>query len=178
MFKRHIGSLVVLLTLVLGWGVSARAADPVREARDTIAAFRVTDPGLAHFFDTAAGYAVFPTVAKGAVGIGGAHGTGVLFVHGKAVGKASLNQLTVGAQLGGQEYAEIVFFETPKALSDFMKGHFALSAQASAVALKSGASANARYEEGVATFTATKGGLMYEASIGGQKFGFEPFPAP
>ena len=155
----------------------ARAADPVKEAQDTIAVFKKTDPGISRFFDEAAGYAVFPTIGKGAIGIGGAGGSGILFVRGKPVGKTSMAQVTVGLQLGGQSYSEVVFLETEAALNDFKKGNFALAAQVSAVAAASGASANAKYASGVAVFTATKAGLMYEASVGGQKFGFEPFEA-
>jgi len=114
----------------------ALAADDktlISDAQATIATFKKTDPKLDKFFTSAAGYVVFPTIAKG------------------------------------------IFFETASALGDFKKGNFALAAQASAVALSAGASANAKYEHGVAVFTATKGGLMYEASVGGQKFGYEPF---
>src|SRR5205823_5108824 len=107
---------------------------------------------------------------KGGIGIGGAHGTGVLFERGRPTGKVTLSQVTVGAQLGGQSYSQIIFFETAQDLSRFKSGNFAFAAQASAVALKSGASANAKYSNGVAIFTATKGGLMAEAAVGGQKF--------
>ena len=93
---------------------------------------------------------MFPTIAKAAVGVGGAGGDGVLFVGGKPVGKSSMGQASIGFQLGGQTYSEVVFFETPSALSDFKKGNFALAAQASAVALSAGAAANAKYEKGVA----------------------------
>ena len=91
------------------------------------------------------------------------------------MGNTSLAQVTVGLQLGGQSYSEIVFFETAAALTDFKKGNFALAAQVSAVAAAAGASANAKYRNGVAVFTVAKGGLMYEASVGGQKFKYEPF---
>jgi len=141
----------------------------------TIAAFKEKDPGIGKFFDTAIGYAVFPTVGKGAIGVGGAHGTGELLVGGKAIGKASLNQLTVGLQLGGEAYSEIIFFEQKSTLDGFKNGDFAFAAQATAVAITAGASANAAYRNGVAVFTMTKGGLMYEASIGGQKFSFKPY---
>ncbi len=152
--------------------VPALSDDLVQEARDTIALFRKTDPQLVRFFDEAAGYVVFPTVGKGGAGVGGAYGKGVLFEGEKVVGRASLTQVTVGLQLGGQTYSEIIFFETPKALADFKKGEFALAAQASAVAAASGASANARYQQGVAVFSMAKGGLMGEASVGGQKFSY------
>lgn len=161
-----------ILALVPTMGL---AADKVKEAKDTIAVFKKTDPGISKFFSESAGWVVFPTVGKGAIGVGGAGGSGVLFEGGKAVGEASLAQVTIGLQLGGQSYSEIVFFETAAAMNDFKKGNFALAAQVSAVALAAGASANAKYQSGVAVFTATKGGLMYEASVGGQKFGYKPF---
>jgi lipid-binding SYLF domain-containing protein len=152
-----------------------RADDAVKEARETIEVFKKADPGLSRFFSGAVGYAVFPTVGKGAIGIGGAGGSGVLFEKGDPVGKTSLAQVTIGLQLGGQAYSEVVFFETAAALTDFKKGNFALAAQVSAVAAAAGASANAKYANGVAVFTVAKSGLMYEASVGGQKFGYEPF---
>ena len=139
--------------------------------------FKKTDPDLDKFFARAAGYAVFPSVGKGGLGLGGAYGSGVLFNHGRAVGKASLAQVTIGLQLGGQAYSEIIFLQTNGALDDFKSGQFALAAEASAVALTSGAAATAKYEQGVAIFTAAKGGLMYEASVGGQKFSYEPLGA-
>jgi lipid-binding SYLF domain-containing protein len=170
--------LAVLLAASVGRAQAGTddAIKAVHEADETLANLKRADTALPGFLERSAGYAVFPTVAKGAVGVGGAHGSGVLFNHaGKPLGKATLNQVTVGLQLGGQTYAELIVFETPKALSDFQSGDFAFAAQASAVALKAGAAANARYQSGVAIFTATKGGLMYEASVGGQKFHFEPF---
>jgi lipid-binding SYLF domain-containing protein len=165
--------------VLLGLGLSATAvaADPVTEAHETVAVFKKADPGIDHFFKSAAGYAVFPTVGKGAVVIGGAGGSGIVFEQGKPVGKTTLAQVTVGLQLGGQAYSELIFFENASALSDFKKGNFALAAQVSAVALSAGASANAKYQSGVAVFTVTKTGLMYEASVGGQKFSYETLAA-
>ncbi|MGH6691012.1 MAG: hypothetical protein ACREF4_10080 [Gammaproteobacteria bacterium] len=151
------------------------ATKDVKEARETIAVFKKADPDLARFFDSAVGYAVFPTVGKGGVGIGGAAGSGVAFEKAKPIGRVSLTQVTIGAQLGGQTYSEIIFFETVPAFNDFKKGTLAFAAQASAIGASKGASANAKYQNGVAVFTAGKGGLMAEASVGGQKFGFEPF---
>lgn len=150
----------------------------VSDARATIQTFKKTDPKLEKFFSSAAGYAVFPTIAKGGLIVGGAGGDGILFVGGQPVGKASMGQASVGAQIGGQSYSEVIFFETPSSLSDFKKGNFALAAQTSAVALAAGAAVNAKYERGVAVFSSTKGGLMAEASVGGQKFGYEPFSEP
>lgn len=146
------------------------------EVQAALVAAKQTDPGLQRFFDTAVGYAVFPTVGKGAVGVGGAYGRGQLFERGQLIGYCSLTQASIGLALGGQSYTELIFFEDQAALDRFKSGNYAFSAQASAVALKSGASANARYADGVAVFTMGEAGLMVEASVGGQKFAFEPIP--
>ncbi|HEY6106414.1 MAG TPA: YSC84-related protein [Anaeromyxobacteraceae bacterium] len=167
-------SRLVPLLALLALPVAARA-DDVKDAQETVAVFKRTDPGLSRFFERSVGWAVFPTVGKGAIGIGGAHGSGVLFEGGKAAGTCALTQVTIGFQLGGQAYSEIIFFERAATLADFKKGALALAAQVSAVAAAEGASANAKYQLGVAVFTIAKGGLMYEASVGGQKFSFEPF---
>jgi len=174
MSRSHALPFLALLALALP---PAASAGDVQDAQATIALFKKTDPGLSRFFERSAGWAVFPTVGKGAIGIGAAHGSGVLFQGGQAVGTCTLTQLTVGFQLGGQAYSEMIFLETAETLADFKKGNFALAAQVSAVAAAEGASANAKYQQGVAVFTITKGGLMYEASVGGQKFSFEPFGA-
>ncbi len=167
---------IVALALSVGCATARPDGDEsVKDAKDIVDLFKKTDPGLDNFFARAAGYAVFPSVGKGGLALGGAYGSGVLFDHGRAVGKTSLTQVTIGFQLGGQAYSEIIFLQTENNLADFKTGQFALAAQASAVALSSGASANAKYQQGVAVFTSTKGGLMYEASVGGQKFSYEPF---
>jgi lipid-binding SYLF domain-containing protein len=163
------------LAACLAMPAGARAADPtVKEAQDAVAVLRKADPGLKKFFEKSAGYVVFPDVAKGGLVIGGAGGKGYLFEKGKAVGKSTLSQGSIGAQIGGEAFYEIIFFETAKALGEFKKGEWAMAAQVSAVAVKSGASANADYKAGVAVFTLTKGGVMAEASVGGQKFSYEP----
>jgi lipid-binding SYLF domain-containing protein len=155
--------------------LAASERDAVMDAEVTVADFQRADPSLSRFFSQAVGYAVFPSVGKGAAGIGGAYGTGVLFEHGKATGRASLTQVTIGPQIGGQTYSEIVFFRTRKAIADFKEGEVSMAAQVSAVAVKAGASANARYARGVAVFTLTQGGLMAEASIGSERFDYRPF---
>ncbi len=155
---------------------SAKHGEPgVHQSRRAIGALERADPGLTKLFDGAAGYAVFATVGKGGAGIGGAHGKGVLYENGTAIGKTTLTQVTVGLQLGGQAYTEVIFFENEKSLSDFKKGEFAMAAQVSAVAAAAGASANAKYVQGVSVFTLAKGGVMAEASVGGQKFSYHPF---
>jgi len=142
--------------------------------RNTVDVARQTDPGIQGFIDSSAGYAVFPAVGKGAVGVGGAFGRGELIQGGKMAGYCTLTQASVGVALGGQKYSELIFFETPQALDRFKSGNYAFAAQVSAVALKSGASANAKYADGVAVFTVGEEGLMVEASVGGQKFSYEP----
>jgi lipid-binding SYLF domain-containing protein len=170
---------VSVIAGLMAVAATARAGEDktelVTHANATQSQFLKTDPGLETFFTRSAGYVIFPSVGKGAFGVGGAYGSGVVYDHGQPVGRAKMTQVTVGAQAGGQEYSEVIFFETPAALHNFMSGQMELSGQASAVALKSGASANAKYRDGVAVVTATKGGLMFEASVGGQKFSFEPF---
>ncbi len=144
------------------------------DVAETIAHFKNKDPSIKLFFEKAYGYVVFPSVGKAGMGIGGAFGTGKVYERGHLVGKSSLTQLTIGFQLGGQVYSEVIFFKDKSHLDDFKRGNFEFGAQASAVAVTAGASANADYDNGVAVFTLAKGGLMYEATIGGQKFSFEP----
>jgi len=158
-----------------GWNpfkkeTSAESGVSTPDVAEAIAAFKSSDPSMQAFFDKAAGYAIFPTVAKGGMGIGGAYGKGQVFEKGRFVGKTTLTQLTIGFQLGGQAYREIIFFGNQSALKRFKSGTFEIGAQVSAVAVTAGASADADYSNGVAIFTLTKGGLMYEATVGGQKF--------
>ncbi|MEA2080443.1 MAG: lipid-binding SYLF domain-containing protein [Pseudomonadota bacterium] len=156
-------------TALAGW--DPNKADEVQEA---IAAFKATDPELDIFFDKAYGYAVFPSVGKAGMGIGGAYGKGVVFEQGKEIGKTTLKHVSMGFEFGGESYREIIFFEDEKTLNDFKQGNYELGAQASAVAAKKGASKNADFDKGVAVFTQTKGGLMFDVSVGGQKFTYEP----
>lgn len=147
-----------------------------------------------HFFKHACGYAVFPTIGKGGIGIGGAYGSGRVYRGGAAIGKTSMTQLTLGFQLGGQAYSQIIFFEDKRSLDEFTSGNFEFGAEASAVAITAAAGAKANtagnsagvsgtkddaknvgeYYKGMATFTVVNGGLMYEATIGGQKFSYQP----
>ncbi len=144
------------------------------KSEQTIKTFKEKNHDLEAFFEKAYGYAVFPSIGKGGIGFGGAMGSGVVYEQGRPVGKARVTQVTVGFQLGGQAYSEVIFFETRQDLDRFKASKFELAAQASAVALDLGASTNIAYENGVAVFTMTKGGLMYEASVGGQKFKYKP----
>jgi lipid-binding SYLF domain-containing protein len=148
------------------------------------------------YFDSSYGYAVFPTIGKAGIGIGGAHGEGKVYKQGKSIGESKMTQITVGLQLGGQAFSQVIFFENENALNDFISGNFEFSAQATAVALTAGASAEANtgggaaagasggknnastvssgYRKGMAILTVAKGGLMYEAALGGQKYSYEP----
>ncbi len=144
------------------------------DSQQAIANFKNADSGLKTFIDNSAGYAVFASVGKGGFIVGGAHGKGVLYEHGAIAGITSMTQASIGAQAGGQSFSEIIFFQTPSAVSDFKAGKFEISADVSAVVASEGASKSAKYKEGVAVFTLPKKGLMVQASIGGQKFNYEP----
>jgi lipid-binding SYLF domain-containing protein len=136
------------------------------------AEFIQNDGLMMSIFENAYGYAIFPNVGKGGLGVGAAAGNGAVYQHGKVIGMAKLSQLSIGFQAGGQAYREVIFFESKKELDRFKDSRFEFAAQASAVAVTEGASANVKYADGVMVFTMQKGGLMYEASIGGQKFRF------
>ncbi|WP_426063220.1 YSC84-related protein [Flavobacterium sp. DSP2-3-1] len=134
--------------------------------------FIKSDPLMKALFEKAYGYVIFPNVGKGGFGIGGAAGNGVVYEQNKRVGMAKLSQVSIGFQAGGQAYREVIFFESKNEMDRFKESRFEFSAQASAVAATEGASANVKYTNGVMVFTMQKGGLMYEASVGGQKFKF------
>ncbi|NUP10492.1 MAG: hypothetical protein HOW73_30960 [Polyangiaceae bacterium] len=141
----------------------------------TVSDFKRASPDIQKFFDEAHAYAIFPSVGRGGLGIGGARGTGWVFENGEVIGSTTMNMLTVGAQAGGQAYAEILFFKDADALSSFKAGRTELGAEATAVVLKQKATAEAGYNTaGIAVFVLPKGGAMAEASVGGQKFSFEP----
>jgi len=160
---------------------------------DTIKIFKMAGES-ASYFDKSYGYAVFPTIGKAGIGIGGAHGKGRVYAGGKHVGNSSMTQLSVGFQLGAQAYSQMIFFQDKRAFDEFTSGNFEFGAQASAVAITAGVSAGAstaggaqagasggkhdattagEFYKGMAVFTVAKGGLMYEASIGGQKFSYD-----
>jgi lipid-binding SYLF domain-containing protein len=181
-----------VLLLALAGCASAPTSD---EYAETIALFRGAGQS-AKFFGDSYGYAVFPTIGKGGLVVGGAHGQGRVYAKGAHVGDATVTQLTVGLQLGGQAYSQIIFFQDKRAFDEFTTGEFEFGAQATAVAITAGASAQATtggtsagassagapghastagsYQKGMAVFTVAKGGLMYEASLGGQKFSYKP----
>jgi len=191
-FERAMKALAGICIVVSGLSLPAGAvlAD---NYDDTIALFEHAGAS-ATFFKSSYGYAVFPTVGKGGFIIGGARGKGRVYKHGHRIGDSTLTQVSVGFQAGGQAYSEIIFFQTAQDLARFESGKFALGAQASAIAITAGASASTstagtsagasgtemnatttgRYQDGLAIFTITKGGLMYEAAVAGQKFSYDP----
>lgn len=130
-------------------------------------------PKLETYKANAYGYVVFPRITKAGIGIGGAAGNGIVYKSNEVIGSSKLKQASIGLQLGGQQYSEVIFFENKKAFEHFINGNLKFDAQASAVALTEGASVDVAYKNGVAVFTRAKGGLMYEASIGGQHFSFK-----
>jgi lipid-binding SYLF domain-containing protein len=161
----------------------------------TIALFK--DAGASsRLFDDSYGYAVFPTIGKGGIGIGGAHGSGHVFEQGKFVGRSSMTQVSLGFQFGGEAYSQIIFFQDERAFNEFTSGNFEFGAGANAVVVTAGASAGAGttganagasagkkdattaggYHKGMAVFTIIKGGAMYEVSVAGQKFSYKPGP--
>lgn len=144
-----------------------------KDVQDTVANLKQTDPSLDKFFKDSYGYAVFPTIIKGGLVVGGAGGKGEVYEKGRMVGWSSLSQGSIGLQIGGQGYSELIFFQTKQAFDNFTKSEFAFAGQVSGVAVKAGAAQSAAYANGVAIFTMPKGGLMGEASIGGQEFKFE-----
>lgn len=146
-----------------------------RDCKVARAEFIATDGLIQHLFSQSYGYVIFPNVGKGGIGVGGAAGNGMVYQRGRIIGKAKLTQLSIGFQLGGQAYREVIFFETKQDLDRFRENKLEFSAQASAVAVTAGISANVKYKDGVMIFTQQKGGLMYEASLGGQKFNFTAF---
>jgi lipid-binding SYLF domain-containing protein len=188
---KRIDRRTVLAATAIALAATMGAPAWADEYDDTIALFRKADE-TGKFFANAYGYAVFPTIGKGAIGIGGAHGNGRVYQQGKYIGDSTMNQLSIGFQLGGQGFSQIIFFQNSGALEKFTSKDFQFGAEASAVALTAGASAKAgtggatagasvdkekaknagSYNNGMAIFTIVKGGLMYEVSVSGQKYNF------
>ncbi len=185
--------LVVIMALVFGASFVSVAAE-VEDYSSTINVFK-DSPALAKFFEKSYGYAVFPTIGKAGFVVGGSYGKGQVYRGGKVTGKTSVVEGSIGFQLGGEAFSEIIFFQDKRAYDEFTSGNFEFGATAQAVVITAGAQAKAgtagmsagasagpktgvqaetEYVKGMATFVHSKGGLMYEASIGGQKFSFEP----
>jgi len=173
--KRTIrNAALTALLLALGGPTFALGDELSTEAEKAIKALQSADSGLTNSFSRAAGFAVFPSVGKAGLIFGAEHGNGVVYEKGKPIGEATLTEINVGPQVGGQSFYEVIFFETPEALSNFKESKFEISAEVSAVAASEGASLNAKYREGVMVFTLPRSGLMAQAAIGGQKFKYKP----
>ena len=166
-------AMLLAQLVVLLWSFPAFADSDAQNDKKALAAFMASDV-VAKFHKSAYGYAIFPKVTKAGLGVGGAAGRGIVYKGNIAVGSSKLKQASIGLQAGGQQYSEVIFFENKEAFDRFTSGKLKFDAQASAVAITEGASADMAYSSGVAVFTRIKGGLMYEASIGGQHFTFDP----
>ena len=171
-------ALLLTFLITAASGVQAQIggwkADLIKEADSALVEMIEKQPKLQSFKDKSYGYAVFPRVTKGAIGIGGAGGKGIVYKSHIPTGQSSLSQATIGFQLGGQQYKEVIFFETEEAYKRFTNKKVKFDGQASAVAITAGASVDVAWKDGMAIFTQTRGGLMYEASVGGQHFSFKP----
>jgi len=178
---------VVILSILAGALVACKSAyDPAspenagdppsanQRVQSTIDAFVADDPGIQRWFDKSHAFAIYWDVSKGGAGVGGARGEGLVYEQGKLVGKTVMTQATIGLQLGGQSWKEVIFLRDKGVLESFKRGNWKTAAQASAVAAKDGASNKANYRNGVAIFITGEEGLMAEASVGGQQFTFEP----
>ena len=170
-------SIIYTTLLFLAFGLNAQNSKDqkiIKDANKAKGKLIKMEVGLDQFFTNSAGYVIFPNVGKGGLIIGGASGNGVVYENGTIIGMANLKKLSVGLQAGGQAITEVIFFETENDLNEFKEGDVEFSAEASAVALKSGIAVNAKYRDGVAVFALPKAGLMADASVGGQKFEFTP----
>ena len=163
--------------LISGWNPSKKFNNLNKANFKTIEALKKFKRirRLKPYFKEAAGFAVFPNIAKAGLGIGGARGNGEVFEDGKVIGSTTVTQLSFGLQLGGQAFSQIIFFQNKRDLDRFTDGNFEFGASASAALITEGANASVDYTNGVAVMTFSKGGLMYEASIGGQKFTFKGY---
>ncbi len=179
MKKYRIISLALFAFVLLLVPRSMKAQDDkektLKDCNNAKTAFVKTDPSMSSLFTNSYGFAIFPNVGKGGAIVGGAGGGGILYEKGKAIGEAKMLQVDVGAQVGGQAYREVIFFKDKDAFNRFKEDKIEFSGQVSAVAAKSGASANVKYREGVAVYTEEISGLMLEAAIGGQKFAYKSF---
>ncbi len=167
-------NLAALLVVALASTMIVRAEDLTVKAGEAVKNFKQADPGLTNFFAKAAGYAILPGVGEGGFIFGAERGDGLVYEKGKLVGKVTMTEVSVGAQVGGGSFAEVIFFETESALQGFKQSKWDMSAKAKANIAASGVAVNAKYEQGVAVFTLPRSGAMLAAAVGGQKFKFEP----
>ena len=165
--------LALFISITVNAQVGGWNPELISDSEEALQTMLEKTPKLESFYNDSYGYAVFPKVTKAGIAFGGAFGKGIVYNDHQMVGTSKLKQASIGLQFGGQQYSEVIFFENKRSFDLFINGKLKFDAQASAVALKEGASIDAAYQDGVAVFTQTKGGLMYEASIGGQHFKYE-----
>ena len=163
--------LTLIALLLVAFSFNAYAQKDVSDkSAEAIAEMKKTNDKIGKYFNSAYGYAVFPSIGKGGLGVGGATGNGTLYKGGAVVGDCRMTQVSFGFQAGGQAYSEVIFFQNADAFKRFTGDNFEFAAQASAVAITEGGSIDVDYRDGILIFTHAKGGLMYEAAVGGQKF--------
>ncbi len=169
--RLRVGAILVSAALLMAGCATTPSDDSlIRESRAALERFVDRDPGLQGWIDHAHAYVVFPEIAKGGLGVGGGFGRGIVFQQGRPIGRSSVSEATIGAQIGAQSYSQVIFFQDEAALRVFQRENLEFSARATAVAASAGAAATTSYERGVAVFIMTRGGLMAEVSIGGQRF--------
>ena len=174
--KTQINLLVAFFAITFTAAAQVGAWDPKLEEKsaETKAKFEERNDRMKSYFEESYGYVVFPSIGKGGIVVGAAHGRGMVYEQGETIGQAKLTQVTVGLQWGGQAFSEVIFFKDKAALESFKNGDLEFAGQVSAVAITKGASADIAYENGAAVYTLSKAGLMYEAALGGQKFKYLP----
>lgn len=168
-------SLTALLAAPAVHAQNAKQERLIDDAENAKTSFIESNEQLQQLFDHAYGYVILPNVGKGAAGIGGAAGSGIVYEQGKMIGSVKMKQLTAGLQFGGQAYREVIFFEDKATLERFKTNEFEFAAQTSASAIDAEDNQDTTYKDGVLVFTQKKSGLMYDASIGGQKFNYNSF---
>jgi len=175
-------AITVLMILIFSAAETMTAQESMEDcsvdlakAEQTRKEFLKTDPGLSKFFDHSYGYAILPNIGKGGLIVGGAHGKGIVYEGGNPVGTTEMTQVTIGGQIGGKSYAEVIFFKTKAEYEVFITGRYEVAVTLAAVALDYGVSNDMDYSDGVAIVTKDNGGLMAEATVGGQKFSYHPF---
>jgi lipid-binding SYLF domain-containing protein len=176
--KKNIINLAIIVLTITSQALIAQTSESnsklIQESKEVLAKMIEKSPNLQSYYDQSYGYAVFPKVTKVGISLGGAAGKGVVFKNHLVISLSKLKQLAYGLQFGAQKYSEVIFFQNEKAFEQFMNKKLKFDGQASAVALKKGASADLSYSYGAAVFTQAIGGLMFEASIGGQHFANQP----
>ena len=171
-------AIVGMLFISLGLSAQKHTKNQNRIMADAEKAktqFMAKDAGVENFFNGSDAYVIFPNIGKGGLIVGAAAGNGVVYENGTVIGMASVKKLDVGLQAGGKTFSEVIFFQDKESFMRFKNDDFEFTGNVSAVMLKSGAAAEAKYRDGIAVFAMPKAGLMVDVSVGGQKFEYMPF---